>query len=252
MKYTLGPFGKQKELDFSLYPFANKGFTVNGILGGFKKFGILFSGGLDSTIVVCLLLRELEKIKKLEEVDITCFTFCKTSGSTYYADRMIKQIEKAFSKKIIHISNLENAFIHMTPTPLVFDSIVNLRDTYKDMLFFTGFTSYPDENEKVFEDTYKNNIPDSKLRASRVIQPLRELYKYHVVDLYYKLDVANLIPYTHTCTTQSIGTCNKCLGCLEREWAFDVLGKVDPKPFMPDSLEWSSDGNYKYSAGKVC
>lgn len=252
MKYILGPAGKQKELDFSLIPFRNQGLTVNGVLGGYKKLGVLFSGGLDSTIVVCLLLNELKNIGQLDNIDVICYTVCKTSGSTYYANRMIAQLEKTFLKKLDHVSNLDNPAINITPTPLHMDTLLNLRNQYKDALFFTGLMSYPDISEKIFVHTESmSNIPNRLLREHRVVQPFCHLYKYHVIDLYYKLHVEHLIPYTHTCTKQSIGTCNICTGCEERSWAFEVLGKTDPEPIMPDISDLSNNGDWKYSAGKA-
>lgn len=252
MKYILGPTGKQKELDFTLIPFRNQGLTISGMLGGYKKLGVLFSGGLDSTIVVCLLLNELKNRNQLDSIDITCFTVCKTSGSTYYANRMIDQLEKTYSKKLDHVSNLDNPAINITPTPLYLDTLLNLRNQYNDVLFFTGLMSYPNKTEKKFVYTESmSNLPNDLLTTNRVVQPLRHLYKYHVVDLYYKLNVEHLIPYTHTCTKQSIGTCDMCTGCEERNWAFEVLGKTDPTPIMPEISDLSNNGDWKYSAGKV-
>lgn len=253
MKYILGPSGKQKELDFSLIPFRNQGLTVNGILGGYKKLGVLFSGGLDSTIVVCLLLNELKNRNQLDTIDLTCFTVCKTSGSTYYADRLIPLLESTYQKKLGHLSNLDNSAINITPTPLYMDTLLNVRNKHKDVLFFTGLMSYPDKTEKSFKYVESiSSFSNVLLRQKQVIQPLYELYKYHVIDLYYKLNVEHLIPYTHTCTKQSIGTCNMCTGCEERNWAFEILGKTDPNPVMPDIIDLSNNGDWKYSAGKVC
>jgi hypothetical protein len=247
MKYILGPVGKQKELDFSLIQFRDKGLTVNGMLGGYKKFGVYFSGGLDSTITLCLLIKELKEKQKVDESSVTCYTVCKTSGSTYYANRMLGKVQEMFNVKINHITNLENPAINLTPTPLAFHTIVDLVSQYKDTLFFTGLLSYPNKSEKDF--VYKesmSNLPDSGLPNNRVVQPLWNLYKYHVVDLYYQMNVESLIPYTHTCTKQSIGTCNMCTGCEERQWAFDVLGKQDPEPIMPDIDDLSNNGTWKF------
>jgi len=247
MKYTLGPIGKQKELDFHLIPFRNKGLTVPGILGGYTKLGVYFSGGLDSTITLCLILDELRKSRKIEEVSVTCFTVVKTSGSTYYASRMLEKVRKVFDCDINHITNLDNPDIDKTPTPLSFSTIAELVGQYKDTLFFTGLMSYPDSKEKDF--VYKesmSNIPNIGLRNYKVVQPLTHLYKYHVVDLYYQMNLDSLIPYTHTCTKQSIGTCNMCTGCEERQWAFDVLSKTDPEPIMPDIEDLSNNGSWKF------
>ena len=54
------------------------------------------------------------------------------------------------------------------------------------------------------------------------------LYKYHVIDLYYRLDAEELINVTHSCTATKEGHCYDCMWCHERQWAFKQLNLVDP------------------------
>ena len=58
--------------------------------------------------------------------------------------------------------------------------------------------------------------------------PFLHLYKYHLIDLYYRFDVEELLIPTHSCTTLTAGRCNDCNWCWERAWAFEQLERTDP------------------------
>ena len=81
--------------------------------------------------------------------------------------------------------------------------------------------------------TTESRGSDKGYRAWRIereglVTPFLHTYKYHLIDLYYKFSVQELIVPTHSCTTLTAGRCNDCNWGWERAWAFDQLGKTDP------------------------
>ena len=67
-----------------------------------------------------------------------------------------------------------------------------------------------------------------RLDVPRLQTPFLHLYKYHIIDLYYRLGVESLIDVTHSCTAIPEGHCRDCMWCYERIWAFAQLDKTDP------------------------
>ena len=67
-----------------------------------------------------------------------------------------------------------------------------------------------------------------------MVSPFANLHKPQILDLLYKLDCDDLIPYTHSCVMTPVGTCNNCFSCDERAWGFSALGKTDPGTINPD------------------
>lgn len=67
-----------------------------------------------------------------------------------------------------------------------------------------------------------------RLNVPGLVTPFLHLYKYHVIDLYYRLDAEELINVTHSCTATKEGHCYDCMWCHERQWAFKQLNLVDP------------------------
>lgn len=81
----------------------------------------------------------------------------------------------------------------------------------------------------------------------KVHRPFLTYDKHHIVDLYYKMGVEDLLPFTHTCIraiekqemyVRGVSTkhthCGKCYACIERLEAFDRLGINDPAIYDGD------------------
>ena len=103
MKLILGPENLQTEFEFTLYKQVGPMFYNDSKLLSMKHYsvGAYVSGGLDSTIMLCMMLTELRNINRLD-IPVTCFTITKSDGPTFYATQVIKKVEEKFSVKLIH------------------------------------------------------------------------------------------------------------------------------------------------------
>ena len=79
-----------------------------------------------------------------------------------------------------------------------------------------------------FNDQHSRGERPWRVISDVVRTPFLPLYKYHIIDLFYKLQAEELIKPTHSCTANTVGRCNKCMWCKEREWGFNQLGLTDP------------------------
>lgn len=78
------------------------------------------------------------------------------------------------------------------------------------------------------EDQHSRGARPWRVESDVVRTPFLHLYKYHIIDLFYKLQAEELIKPTHSCTSNTVGRCGKCMWCKEREWGFNQLGLKDP------------------------
>lgn len=55
--------------------------------------------------------------------------------------------------------------------------------------------------------------------------PLKNLTKRHIIDLYYKMGIQELLQYTNSCDEHAIELqpCGVCNGCRERDWGLTIL-----------------------------
>ena len=94
MKIIIGP--KHLEREFT--------FTIPEV----DKIGIFMSGGLDSSAMLSLILKELAETNRLKTVSLTAFTLEKPTGEPMYATRILKKFEDHFQVNILHVNNIPN------------------------------------------------------------------------------------------------------------------------------------------------
>jgi hypothetical protein len=193
-----------------------------------KSIGLMVSGGLDSAI----LLYALHKVNPGVNIQSYCVPRLADDAKTHsYA--VHKKVGKLLGKDIpmptlIGTANDENSvsatrqLLNEGKHDYIYDGV-----NHQPPL---GFGFY-DDNPKM--TTTENRGSDKGYRAWRIdvdglITPFLHTYKYHLIDLYYKFDVEELIEPTHSCTTLTEGRCNECNWCWERAWAFEQLELTDP------------------------
>lgn len=59
------------------------------------------------------------------------------------------------------------------------------------------------------------------------IRPFINLDKIEILRMYIEEDVLDLLPLTHSCGTKQHDRCGGCYFCLERKWATDTLNILD-------------------------
>ncbi len=180
-----------------------------------KKYGILISGGLDSAILLALLVKEFPKI------NIQPFSVPKHDGSYHYVKSIIGFINKQYN------TNIPNTLIvgdpdlhHSQQNASGVREIFN--NNYVDFLFI-GLN----QNPPILASLPSAPKRPKKSDNPKILLPFIEMYKDKILNLFYENNIEELINLTHSCTEMTNARCNTCWQCQERAWAFRELNKID-------------------------
>lgn len=210
MKIIIGPKHLEREFTFTVPPVDN--------------IGIFMSGGLDSSAMLSLILRELEETDRLKAVSLTAFTIEKPTGEPMYATRILKKFEDHFQVNISHVNNIPNTEEAIRLGRMDSNVIVETCKQFNGLVYLSG-NNMPPSDIKIFKGSLGFTYKQTHLYQ----QPFLNLFKPQLTDILYKLGTDFIIPYTHSCAQQLKGKCNACYSCEERSWSFEQLGLADPE-----------------------
>ena len=179
------------------------------------NYGILLSGGIDSAILLALLIKENPEIK------IQPFTISKTDGAALYADPVINHINKKFNTSVPATIFVGDPTAHhrAQSTTAVLDIFRNYSVDY----LFNGINQNPPELDKLPGAPLR----DKRSTSPRILLPFVNMYKTDILKIMYDNNFTDLIDITHSCTEQRIGRCCVCWQCTERAWSFNKINKLD-------------------------
>jgi hypothetical protein len=180
-----------------------------------SSYGILLSGGLDSAILLYLLVSVNPDIK------IQPFTIAKSDGAALYADPVIEHFNNKFKLKIPNTIIVGDPTVHHRQQSTT--AVKEIFVSYPVDFLFIGINTNPPE---------LNSLPgapsrDTKSNDPRIIFPFVDMYKDQILALMYQNQQEDLVNITHSCTEQRYNRCNQCWQCTERAWAFTQLNKED-------------------------
>lgn len=181
--------------------------VVNVNLRPLEKVAVTFSGGMDSTLLLYMLIKDKEE-KRLN-TEIHCFTATQVGT-------------KKHAMAVAELPEFKNKFIHHVD---VHNPISESVKPMTRQLLDDGWYVYGASNQVPLEDIGGRYPPRPACNPSNknIDLPFLFLFKYHILDTYRKLNITHILPTTHTCTEQVDGECMKCFACLERQWAWTVL-----------------------------
>jgi hypothetical protein len=233
MQLTVGVEPHILNLDFTIPE------TVDQ-LGTINKIGVMFSGGIDSAILLCMIITELRDTGRLNGTELRVFTALKRDGSTYYAARLVDQISQMYGVTLHHENNLTNSGID---SGIVDPSVyLSIRSAHPDMLLYDAVNQMVDPTVHEFE--HKLQIV-YKGRPFWLRSPFMNAMKAQQLDIARKLGVESLIPFAHSCTVEPIAHCGACYSCEERAWGFSLLGETPPETIAPDVVDISYGGTWE-------
>lgn len=182
------------------------------------KYGIMLSGGLDSAVLLYLMLKDCPT------ADIQLFYIAKHDGSHTYISGIISYLEELFQIKLpkpikVGTPNIPHTIINQTGIKEVLIKYPDIRYLY------IGINQNPPQPwgnpDWVFPvRPTENNHP-------RLVMPFMMLYKTHIVDILLQENQQELLRLTHTCTEQTQGRCGICFQCGERAWALEQFDVQD-------------------------
>jgi hypothetical protein len=185
---------------------------LNFSLQEHKKIGVFLSGGMDSALLLYLLRQQFSN-------SIYPITVPKHDGAVNYIDGIISWVETAIDKKIEPPIILGNPDLHHDA--ILGHAIRKCLGHNMCDLYFVGDNIYP-------TDILPNGPNRVKYNHPRIIYPLFDLHKTDILKLYVEYNIMELLHFTHTCTEVSVGRCQTCWQCKERQWAFEQLSIIDP------------------------
>lgn len=169
------------------------------------KIGILLSGGMDSALLLYLLALYTSN-------ELCCFTVKKHDGADLYVNGIVDWINRKLGKSVSYSFRVGNPNLYHEK--IIVNALYLIRNEC-DVFYLAG-NAYPPS----ILPSGPNRI---RVNDVRVKQPLFDCYKTDILSSYVEHDIMDLLDYTHTCTEQSIGRCNICWQCRERQWAFNEL-----------------------------
>jgi hypothetical protein len=179
------------------------------------NYGILLSGGLDSAILLYLLVSVNSEIK------IQPFTIAKTDGAYLYADPIIEHFNRKFNLSIPRTIVVGDPTVHHRLQSTT--AVTDIFEKHPVDYLYIGINQNPPDLA---------NLPGAPLRATKspdpkILFPFVDLYKHNILQFMYDANQEDLVDITHSCTEQQLGRCNQCWQCTERAWAFKQLDKQD-------------------------
>lgn len=175
-----------------------------------NEIGILFSGGADSSLLYFLLLEE--HLTTQSPYKFTPYTILR-EGSRIHARGILNWIHRYYGLEEIDLNVVGN---NTLPNHQQVESGVReiLLDK-ADFIYLGIIESRPEHSQgwwrHKFEETFQRKYPFLNLQKS------------HIIDLYYKKGLIDLLSITFSCNLNQDLPCNKCNGCLERQWGINEI-----------------------------
>lgn len=219
MKLILGPSELQTEFTFDILG------LLQAETRPIESIGLYFSGGVDSTALLILIITELKNIGKINSIPINCYSVVKHDYATTITPKILATIQHKFEVRINHVNFIEN-YKHSKEN-IHFKTFLNTYLQYKNTYYFVANNRMPHESLVIFKNKLKVDYGHVKNKVV-YYSPFLFLHKPQILDIFYKLNCEDLIPYTYSCTMNETTPCQNCYACEERAWGFKMLNKIDP------------------------
>lgn len=192
-----------------------------------ETVGLFYSGGIDSTALLGLILNDLVESNRIKNVNLKIYTMYKPTGETDYSPRLLSMISNHYNIELNHINNVPNEEPHISLGRMNMKEVENIYNQHNGKIkIYMAANNMPPKSVKDFGDAGLNFVYRP---VYYVGFPFLNLLKPQMIDILYKLKLDYLIPYTHSCSKQYEGRCNNCWSCTERAWGFEILGLEDPE-----------------------
>jgi len=186
-----------------------------------KNIAILFSGGVESTLLYYLTLKQSSS---------------KTNITLFIIDRDNNPIERAFDlyNKLKILWNDTRTSLNILLIPEIIPShkkinnALNILNQEHDCVIL-GLNKYPSKESirPKFKGNTFNNTSILKMlnKFENLILPFIDLQKNQIIQMYYDYDIKEILQMTHSCGSPELKPCKICFNCRERIWAYNKLDK---------------------------
>jgi hypothetical protein len=186
-----------------------------------KKYGIMLSGGLDSAVLMYLILKENKN------VNIQPFSIPKHDGSHMFVDRILEYFKAQFNIDIPNTILVGDPDVHHSQqSTRAVEQIFKQYPTIEFVYFATNQNPTHDFDYSQYpEGSYPNRVKTPP--HTKILMPFIKMYKDEILKIVFDNGQEELLKLTHSCTEQKTGRCGQCFQCNERVWAFRQLDKLD-------------------------
>lgn len=203
------------------------GEIVNLELDTSIEHGILLSGGLDSAILLSLMIKVF--LAAGEPVKICPFTV-DGPGSEFFAKMVIKYVNTRYDINIPDpiIVGDANAHHSQKTTSAMREIVRRFGDRIE--LVWQATNQNPPKEDFDYGRFYDQNSYPNRVKGEvfyRNKLPFIHLRKNHIVNMIDLHDLGDIETVTHSCTQMKKFRCTSCFQCLERSWAFKKNNKKD-------------------------
>lgn len=185
------------------------------------RIGILTSGGIDSSVMLALILTA----RKAENptLPIIALNVKRGFGTERFSKAMIERMEEHFEMEIPfqYVQHPIDTLHHECLTR----PIVPLLDLGIISKVYSADTSNPPEFEH--EQAPNRTRVQDQFKFPRWNLPFLHCDKSHIVGLMHQLNVGFIEELSHTCFAQDEYRCKVCFQCEERAWAYKTLSLTD-------------------------
>lgn len=186
-------------------------------------FGVMVSGGFDSSLMLALVLmtRRHQRIK----APFTAYNVRRGSGTEQFSKEMVQMLADRFG------TSIDFEYLDLPPDThhhvQVKHPIAKLMEQGKVLVTMLADTQNPPIETPGWLAPDRLPVAD-QFKYKRWSWPFIHMDKTHTIALVRQLDLTFIETHSHTCTQQDSGRCGKCFQCQERAWGYRTLGLTDP------------------------
>lgn len=187
-----------------------------------KTYGIMLSGGLDSAILLYLLLKENK------DVSMQPFSIPKNDSSHLFVPNILKYFENCFDISISNTILVGDPTAHHSQQSTT--AVKQILSQYAEIDFIYFATNQNPSHSFDYSQFKSGEFPNRVQESDhpKILMPFIKMYKDEILKIVFDNRQEELLKLTHTCTEQKTGRCGQCFQCKERAWAFGQLDQTDP------------------------
>lgn len=187
-----------------------------------RKIAILVSGGIDSSLLLYLLCKEIHVTQRPINIEA-------------YSMKVHNPIQVTLTQKIIDYVTSK------------FPISVPYNHTMRKTLIRNGVKSILEVTQADYVFTGCNKVIEGEFTPTRIIQddtppvrgnpfnhkhlrPFINLDKREIIEIYFKENILDMLPFTLSCgilensKTNELQECKECYFCMEKQWALNFYG----------------------------
>ena len=182
-----------------------------------KQYGIMFSGGISSSFLLYLALKDTPTAK------VQPFHFLNTNSEAPFISSIIDYFNTKFNWNIPASIQVGNPFMPLDNQSESALTQVWTQHSYLDEVLIGRTAIMTGQSPIIGIPKYPKVVANVKTK-----QPFLFNTKDEILQMVYNEGLEDLLALTHSCVTRSTSRCTHCWNCYNRNLAFNKIGKTDP------------------------